>query len=239
MREMAGVTAAILAGGMGTRLRSVVSDRPKVLAEVAGRPFLGFLLDQLAAAGVGRAVLCTGYLGENVCTEFGESYGNLHLQYSRESSPLGTGGGLRLALPLFESDFVLVMNGDSYCDVDLSAFWAWHYDRHGSASMVLAEVPDTARYGSVCTDDDGQILSFEEKGGREGPGWINAGIYLLARRLVMTIPVGRSVSLEREAFPGWVGRGLYGYRSDGRFLDIGTPESYATAEQVLTQGALT
>ena len=112
---MFGVTAAILAGGLGTRLRSVVKDRPKVLAEIRGVPFLTYLLDQLAAAGVRDVVLCTGYMGEQVRSAFGDSYGGMCLSYSQESSPLGTAGALRLALPLFKSSSVLVMNGDSFC----------------------------------------------------------------------------------------------------------------------------
>src|SRR3989338_6029269 len=113
-KRLSGVTVAILAGGLGTRLRSVIADRPKVLAEVRGRPFLTYIFDQLIAASIKYAVLCTGYLGEKVCDRFGDSYGSLRLAYSQEPSPRGTAGALRLALPLFKSDSVLVMNGDSY-----------------------------------------------------------------------------------------------------------------------------
>ena len=119
----------ILAGGFGTRLRSVVSDRPKVLAEVGGRPFLEYLLDQLVAEDVKSVVLCTGYLGEQVQRRLGTHYRTLALQYSREPQPLGTGGALRLALPMLDTDPVLVMNGDSYCDTRLDAFANWHAGR--------------------------------------------------------------------------------------------------------------
>ena len=234
MPDLASVTAAILAGGMGTRLRSVVADRPKVLAEIRGRPFLAYLLDQLAGAGVRTVVLCTGYLGEQVQAMFGDSYGSLRLVYSQESSPLGTAGALRLALPLFKAETVLVMNGDSFCEANLRAFWAWHCARSADATLLLTRMLDTKRYGRVHVDEDGLVLRFDEKGQNGGPGWINAGIYLLNRRLLLTIPSSGAVSLEREMFPAWIGRGLYGYRSEGRFLDIGTPEAYILAERFFT-----
>lgn len=231
MQDLVSVTAAILAGGLGTRLRSVVANRPKVLVEIHGRPFLAYLLDQLAAAGIRYVVLCTGYLGEQVQAAFGDSYGGLHLVYSQESSPLGTAGALRLALPLLSSDTALVMNGDSFCQVDLSAFWTWHCAKEAGASLLLTKVSDTSRYGRVQVEPDGQMLSFAEKSETSGSGWISAGIYLIRQDLLRTIPLGRVVSIEKEMFPAWVGQGLYGYRSEGRFLDIGTPEAYNVAEQ--------
>lgn len=231
MQDLVGMTAAILAGGLGTRLRSAVADRPKVLAEVRGRPFLAYLLDQLADAGVRNVALCTGYLGEQVQALFGDSYGGLRLVYSQESSPLGTAGALRLGLPLFKSDPVLVMNGDSFCDADLRVFWAWHQVRDANATLFLTEVPNTGRYGQVYVDANGLVLSFDEKNRSDGPGWINAGIYLINRNLLLTIPAGRAVSLEQDMFPAWIGRGLHGYQGKGRFIDIGTPETYKTTEQ--------
>jgi NDP-sugar pyrophosphorylase family protein len=229
------VIAAILAGGLGTRLRPVVADRPKALAEVRGRSFLAYLLDQLTEAGARRVVLCTGHLGKQVQAEFGQSYGPLRLAYSQEATPLGTAGALRLALPLLNSSAVLVMNGDSLCDVDLSAFWSWHRERGAKASLVLTKVPDTSRYGRVNVSQNGDVLRFDEKGRECGPGWINAGIYLIARPLIEATPANRAVSLEREMFPAWVGQGLYGYQTRGRFLDIGTPEAYAMAEQFFAE----
>ena len=121
MSDISNIEAAILAGGLGTRLRSVVPDRPKVLAEIGGRPFIEILLDQVAAAGIRTAVLCTGYLGDQIEARLGTRRGPLALRYSREVEPLGTGGALRLALPMLASDTVLVLNGDSYCDADLRA----------------------------------------------------------------------------------------------------------------------
>lgn len=235
MAPLVHVTAAILAGGLGSRLRPAVADRPKVLAGVRGRPFLAYLLDQLATAGISQVVLCTGYLGEQVQAAFGRTYHGLDLVYSQEATPLGTAGALRLALPLLQSDPILVMNGDSLCDMDLKAFWAWHSAKRAGASLVLARVCDAGRYGQICVDGDGAVMLFEEKGGQRGTGWINAGIYLFSRASLDTIPSGRAVSLERDLFPRWIGRGLCGYRSEGRFLDIGTPEAYAIAGQFLAR----
>lgn len=230
MHELTDVTAAILAGGLGKRLRSVVADRPKVLAKIRGKPFLAYLLDQLVAAGIRDVVLCTGYLADQIRAIFGASYGSLRVTYSEESAPLGTGGALRLALPLFKSNPVLVMNGDSYCDANLESFWVWHRRRRANAALLLTKVSDTQRYGRVQAGADGAVTHFEEKGSGKGPGWINAGIYLLPRDLLLEIPANRTVSLEREVFPVWVRHGLYGFQTTARFLDIGTPGDFAKAE---------
>lgn len=225
------LTAAILAGGLGTRLRSVVANRPKVLAEIHERPFLAYLLDQLAAVGVRNVIICTGYLGEQVREIFGNSYGEMELDYSQESSPMGTGGALRLALPKLESDPVLVMNGDAFCAVDLEGFYAWHRDRGARATMALIKVDDAARYGRVQVDSEGVVVHFAEKSDGSGPAWVNAGIYLMHRALLETIETNRMVSLEKESFPTWIGKGLYGYSCEGCFLDIGTPQSYGDAKR--------
>jgi histidinol-phosphate phosphatase family protein len=222
------MTAAVLAGGFGTRLHSVVSDRPKVLAEVCGRPFLAYLFDQLAAAGCRSVVLCTGYLGEQVARTFGGKYGPLQLRYSQEPQPLGTGGALRLALGQFASDPVLVLNGDSFHGADLKAYREWHRRHRAAASIALTRVRRSERYGHVKIDAEAQIVRFTEKQNDEGPGWINAGIYLLGRDVLEEIP-GGNVSLEHDVFPRWTSRGLYGYYSRSRFLDIGTPDDFARA----------
>jgi D-glycero-alpha-D-manno-heptose 1-phosphate guanylyltransferase len=224
------LSVAILAGGFGTRLLPVVSDRPKALAEIHGRPFLAYLLDQLSNAGSSRVVLCTGHRGEQIEQAFGERYRNLQILYSRETRPLGTGGALRLALPFLLSDPVLVMNGDSFCATDLTSFWDWHCARGSQATMLLAEVPNTQRYGSGKINHDDAITQFVEKK-QGGSGSINAGVYLLSRQIIHSIPGNTAVSLERDVFPALMSQGLYGYQERERFLDIGTPEDFAAAEQ--------
>jgi D-glycero-alpha-D-manno-heptose 1-phosphate guanylyltransferase len=223
--------AIVLAGGMGTRLREVVADRPKVLADVAGRPFLTRLLDQLAAAGVASVVLSTGYMAEMIEAKIGTQYRGLPVRYSRENEPLGTGGALRLALDKTRSDPLLALNGDSFCDANILELRAFHRQKHARATLLLTSVQDTSRFGRVEADANGAVTRFEEKGGAGVPGWINAGIYCLAREVISSIPVGRAVSMENEIFPTLIGAGLCGFHVRGAFIDIGTPHSYAEAER--------
>jgi NDP-sugar pyrophosphorylase family protein len=227
---LSGVTAALLAGGLGTRLRPVSSDRPKALAEIHGRPFLAYLLDQLSVAGLHSVIVCTGYLGDQIERAFGDTYGPLRLSYSRELRALGTAGALRLALPKVKSDTVLVMNGDSFCAVDLTQFWIWHSTRNSSATMLLTQVSDSRRFGSVKVDQDGAVIEFAEKRNKDLSCWINAGVYLINRQVIDSIPAETNRSLEYDVFPQLVGRGLCGYAIKERFLDIGTPQGYTAAK---------
>ena len=235
MNNLSGITPVILAGGLGTRLHTTVPDRPKVLAEILGRPFLTFLLDQLTCAGASEVVLCTGYMGDMVREKLGDVYNSLSITYSREGKPLGTGGALRLALPRLKSEIVMVMNGDSYINADLNAFLEWFFEKDPAAALILTKVPDTSRYGRVVAAGDGRIKRFEEKGGNTGPGWINAGIYILKRLLVESIVPEIRFSLEREFFPEIVEKGLYGFPFSGEFIDIGTRESYLLAEEFFSK----
>ncbi len=223
------IPVAILAGGLGTRLRPAIGDRAKVVADVGGRPFLARLLDQVAAAGFRDVVLCVGHRADEVEGALGPAHGPLRLHYSREAEPLGTGGALRLALPLLAAPDVLVMNGDSFCEVDLAAAWSWHAARRSEMTLVAVEVPDASRYGRVEIDAEDRVRRFAEKQQDGAPGWINAGIYLLARGRIAGLPAGRAVSLERDVLPAWAGEALYGYRVRGRFIDIGTPGAYSAA----------
>ncbi len=228
-------TAVVLAGGLGTRLRSVVPDRPKALADVGGRPFLSYLLDMLATAGLSRVVICTGYRGDMIQQALGTSYGPLALDYSHEDVPLGTGGALRAALPRIASETILALNGDSLCRADLTVFAASHMQHQAAISLLLAKVDDASRYGRVELDCDNRVTQFVEKGPSRSPAWINAGVYLIERRVVESIAPETSVSLERDVLPSWLGGGLYGHRGGQQFLDIGTPESYSAAPHFVAQ----
>jgi len=220
-------TAIVLAGGQGSRLRSVISDRPKVLAPVHGRPFIAYLLDQLAAAGIARVVICVGYLADEVIATFGGTYAGMALTYSREWTALGTGGAIGLALAAVPTDAVMVLNGDSYIDVDFAALRQWLDRRRPPLAMVVKQLPDTARYGRVELAADGQVLSFVEKGVSNGPGYINGGFYLASRGLLRSLPSSQPVSLERDWLPLHTDGRLYGWPTCGDFIDIGTPESFA------------
>jgi D-glycero-alpha-D-manno-heptose 1-phosphate guanylyltransferase len=234
--ELTQTTTAILAGGLGSRLRPAVAACPKALAEVGNRPFLAYLFDQLIAAGARDVVLCTGYLGDSIRTRFRDSYGRLRLSYSQEPKPLGTAGALRLALPLFKSNPVLVMNGDSYCAANLREFWLWHATQDADATLLLTKIFDAERFGQVQVGPDGKVTAFKEKGSGPSPGWINAGIYAINRDWLEEIPGNRAVSLEQDVFPAWIGRSLYGFQSGAAFVDIGTPESYAGAQSFFATG---
>jgi D-glycero-alpha-D-manno-heptose 1-phosphate guanylyltransferase len=229
------VTAAILAGGLGTRLRSCIAGRPKVLAPVHGRPYLAYLLEQLASAGIRDIVLLTGHLAEQVYSTFGDRYAGLRLTYSCEPSPLGTAGALRQALPHLSSPTILLLNGDSYCAASLPDFWEFHHRCSADLSLVLTPREDCSRYGRVCLGAGDRVLDFEEKSQAGGAGWVNAGIYLINRPLIEEISPHGLASLERDWCPVWAaGKRCFGFLCQASFLDIGTPESYAQAEAFFT-----
>lgn len=231
--DVSSITAFILTGGLGTRLRPVTGDLPKVLAPVAGRPFLEYLLCYLRNQGVSDIVLCTGYGAEEIRNYFmdGSPYG-ITIRYSREEHTMGTGGAIKYAEPLIVGERLLVLNGDSLVRFDLNRLLGMHLRKDARASMVLVRVPDKKRFGSVSVSADGQVTAFNEKSGN-GSGLINAGIYLLERDVLSFIPPNQKISIEYDVFPNLIGRRLYGQVADGPFIDIGTPESYRDAQAVL------
>ncbi len=219
------IESLVLVGGLGTRLRPSVGDIPKPMAEVAGRPFLAYLLRRLARDGFRSVTLLTGYRAGAVEQYFGSGAGTeLSIAYSPEPVPLGTAGALRNALPRLVGRRFLVMNGDSFFDIDLSAFVAAAGD--APASLALARVPETGRFGSVDVDSLGTVSGFREKSASGGQGLINAGVYVLDRDVIAGVPQDRPASLEREVFPRLVGHGLRGIAFDAFFVDIGVPEAY-------------
>ena len=228
------VTPVILAGGMGTRLRAVVSDRPKVMAMVKGRPFIAYIMDQLLEAGFKQVVFCVGYLAETMIETLGYEYRNLSIKYSQEPYALGTGGAVKYAMPLIKTSHVLLMNGDSFIDVDISDFLDWCFDKKFGASMVLSEVFDVRRYGAVKIDEEQVITDFIEKTTKNKPGWVNAGIYLFLRELIAeSIKPNAFYSLEKNLLPALLNRiPIGGYCCKSKLIDIGTPESYKVANQV-------
>jgi len=220
----------ILAGGFGFRLRSINDKKQKVLMDVNGIPFLKYLLEKLNASNFKKAVLCTGYLGNQVKREFGEKYKDLRLLYSMEDSSLGTAGALRYALPYLKSEQILVMNGDSFCEVDLKDFGEFHLEKNANVSLVTKYLSNTDRFGKITLGSGDRILGFEEKKSGENKGWINAGIYLINKSLIYDIPDNKKSSLETEIFPKLIDNKIYGFKTNGRFIDIGIPQSYAKAQ---------
>lgn len=222
--------AVILCGGLGTRIRSVAADRPKALIQVLGQPFLEWLIRGLARDHVRRVVLAVGYMGENIRSVIGIERCGVEIAYSVEKELLGTGGALRLALDKTSSATLLVMNGDSICRYDSGRLVDTHVKNHAKATLWLAPASDEERFGNVAVDEDGRVTAFSEKSSRQGGGWVNAGVYVMARDAIAAIQPQKFVSLEREVFPSLVGRGLYGVTGDGMFVDIGTPESLDEAQ---------
>jgi mannose-1-phosphate guanylyltransferase len=227
--------AVILCGGFATRLRGVVDDRPKALVEVLGRPFVEWLVRSLVSfGGIDHIVLATGHMGDMIERQLGEgSTVGARLSYSRESTPLGTGGATRLAAALTSAPQILVLNGDTYCRFDLSRLVDAQLHNAAAASIWLTEVNDSVRFGTVSMGADGRIRAFREKASLRGPQLVNAGVYLIDRAAILNVPTDRSVSLEREVFPSLVERGIYGVVGTTPFVDIGTPESLANADQAL------
>ena len=231
--------AVILVGGKGSRLQSVVNDRPKPMAAVAGRPFVEWLLLSLRAQGVQRIIFSTGYMSEMVETHFGNGRKwDIDVSYSLDPFPLGTAGAVRHALKQVESNHFLVVNGDSYCRANISRLEERHLSQGARASLWTVPVDDCRRYGSVDLDKNGAVHAFLEKPFEKQPGLINAGVYLLEREVVESIPEGKTYSLETDFFPSLIGHGLYAVLGEGPFLDIGIPETYSLAEEFLSQDML-
>jgi D-glycero-alpha-D-manno-heptose 1-phosphate guanylyltransferase len=219
--------AIVLAGGEGTRLRSVLPDVPKVLAPIAGRPFLHLLFDRLAGQGITSVVLATGFAAALVEGTASDWRGPLRLSFSREREPLGTGGAIAQAFQHVAEERAWVFNGDSFCDVHLADVAASASAAPADAWLTAIRVGDAARYGTLLLNAD-RILAYLEKTGRSEPNWISAGVYILPRSLV---PAAGRFSVERDVFPRLAAEGrLRAARTEGRFIDIGTPESFASAE---------
>ncbi len=223
--------AIVLAGGFGTRLRSVVADVPKPMAPIAGRPFLEILLERLSDSGFSHVVLSLGYQAEVIERHFGGRFRGIHLSYVIEDQPLGTGGAVRAALERCHQDHVYVFNGDTFLDLELASVEAL-WQRHREPIIIAREVPDAARYGHLEIRDD-HVVRFAEKG-RIGPGLINAGCYVLPRQAMADFAPGTPFSLEQDFLVPLVARSpLRAFLSHGYFIDIGIPQDYVRAQSEL------
>jgi NDP-sugar pyrophosphorylase family protein len=225
----------VLCGGSGTRLRSAIADAPKGMVDIAGRPFLELLLRQLRRYGFDRAILAVGYRKDIIQSHFGDRAFGLRLSYSPELYPLGTAGALRNAADLLESENALIMNGDSYTDVDLGEFVVKHNEVKADVSVVVVAADERGDGGSVMLDEIGNLTKFAEKEGLIRAAYINAGIYMMSHKMIAAIPPGVEVSLEREVLPRWLRERKYvrGFVCQGGCIDIGTPERYQSARNTL------
>jgi NDP-sugar pyrophosphorylase family protein len=232
--------AILLCGGAGLRLRSVTGKTPKALANIAGRPFLALVLSQLRRHGFQRVILAVGYGNDAIRSHFGDRAFDLQLRYSIEAIPLGTGGALRKAVDLIESDSALIMNGDSYTDADLTAFAADYRESGADASILVVPADGRIDCGLVSVDPSGKVMGFKEKQSSVGTQHVNAGIYMASKNILGDIPTGVQVSLEEELFPQWLveGRYLRAFRHPGACIDIGTAERYRSAQDSLANAEL-
>lgn len=225
--------AIVLAGGQGTRLRSVIAGLPKPMAPVAGRPFLAHLLDRLERGGVDRVVLSIGYIKEPIVAAFGNRYRGIEIAYCIEETPLGTGGGLRQALAMAGGFPVFALNGDTIVELDYAAMWRAREEAGTALAIALRRVPDAARYGRAKVEG-GRLVGFAARGEGAEPGLINAGVYLFAENLLADPSLPASFSFERDFLETRAAtmRPL-AFETEGYFIDIGVPEDYARAQREL------
>lgn len=232
--EIKNIDIFILCGGKGQRLKSVVADKPKPLAAINGSPFLNYLLNNLIQNNAKRIILGTGYMSEKIETYYKKKKTSLEIEVSKENTPLGTGGAIKNAETLIHSDPFMVLNGDSYCEVDYQKFLDFHLQNNSIVSLVLTKISKSIQdYGTVDIDSSEKIIDFKEKDSSIKEGLINAGIYLFNKQVLNEIPGNKKYSLEYDLFPKI--QDCYGYISKGLFIDIGTPERLAYAEKILPE----
>jgi mannose-1-phosphate guanylyltransferase len=232
------VQALILAGGEGTRLRPLTSTMPKPVVPLVDRPFITYMIEWLRGHGVDDVVLACGFMAAGVRAVLGDGASlGVRLRYVEEPTPLGTGGALKYAQDLLDERFFM-LNGDVLTDIDLTAALAQHEQTGARATIALVRVADPSAYGLVRRNGLA-VREFVEKPSPEeiDTDLINAGAYILQRDILAGMaPAGTRISIERDVFPGLVGRGLYGHATAGYWMDIGTPERYLQATFDILQG---
>lgn len=228
----------ILAGGLGTRLREFVPDKPKPLAPINGVPFLDLLLGHLPP--LNKVVLAVGYKASQITSHFEVHSYPFPIEFSIENSPLGTGGAIAQALTHTCSEHILVINGDSFLEFSLSEMLEDHLQNNADITIASVRVDNANRYGKLHIDPlTKQILNFEEKMPTEAPGIINGGVYLIKRTLFESLSFGPIFSLERDAFPIFLKKRMFAHHCKGRFIDIGTGESFLESQNFFSkQGPL-
>lgn len=227
--------AIVLAGGLGTRLRSEVQDLPKAMAPINGQPFLEYQLAFLARQGIQKVYLAVGYKSEAIVDHFGAKYRSISLEYVQEEEPLGTGGAVVQALVPTTTEAVLICNGDTMFSADLQAMYAFHMEKGADFTMALKYLEKFSRYGTVRQNTQHQIEGFEEKKYKEN-GWINGGIYILNKSTISTMDFPVKFSLESEFLEKkYKELSFYGFESNAYFLDIGVPSDYKKAQDDFKQ----
>lgn len=222
----------ILCGGQGSRLKKIVYDRPKPMAEINGNPFLDILINQVASYGFNRFILCTGYKAEFIEDYYHTSEKQIEIVFSKEKTPLGTGGAIKNAESVIKTSPFLVLNGDSFCPVDLKLFVDFHKNKHAHLSVVVTRADNNVEFGSLLLDESKRIIRFEEKATNE-LSYINAGIYLFEKEVLSNIPENTKFSLENELFARLIGSDFFGFETEEKLIDIGTPVRYEEAKKYI------
>ncbi len=218
-----------LAGGFGTRLRGVVDDRPKAMATINGVPFLTLLLKKLERHGCSLTVIAVGYMKKSIMGYYGDRFGNMPIRYSVETQPLGTGGAIKKAMALVDAERCMVINGDTYFDIDYDQFFNDPSLSKFDVSVALRRLEKNERYGSVQLFSDGRIIFNGEAKG--GSGLVNAGAYIFRKGVFEDYDMPEAFSLEYDflsaSLPGLT---IGGIEHNGYFIDIGTPATYKDAQ---------
>ncbi|PBQ31319.1 D-glycero-D-manno-heptose 1-phosphate guanosyltransferase [Sphingobacteriaceae bacterium] len=225
-------TAIILAGGFGTRLQSVVSDLPKPMAPINGEPYLNYQLNYLKHYGIKKVIFSLGYLAEKIQNYYKSSFNGLEIDYVVEQKPLGTGGGIRMAMEHCKDDYALILNGDSFFDINLHDYFRLHVNEVSEFSLALRKVENASRYGTIEIDANDRITSFREKTNENKAGLINGGVYILNKQLYLeSTPQKINFSIEKDFFEKQLAAlQIKGFEFTGYFIDIGIPEDYTKAQ---------
>ncbi len=226
-------TAIILAGGLGTRLRSVVNDLPKCMAPVNNRPFISYVINELSNQGITHFIFALGYKSEYLISYINAHYAHLNISYSIEDDPLGTGGAIKLALDNTDEENILITNGDTLYKADVAKLSENHITNKSHCSLALKPMQNFDRYGVVETDETSRIISFKEKNAYE-TGTINGGLYLLNKTSFNNINFPLKFSFERDYLETYFSaQTMFGFIDDAYFIDIGIPEDFEKAQSEL------
>lgn len=229
--------AVILAGGYGKRLRPLVSDRPKPMANICGKPFLDYQIRFLRKQGIRDILMCVGYMHDEIIKYFrnGEDY-SVHIEYSIEEQPLDTGGAIKHVLQLVNENFFL-LNGDTIANVNLNSMSNFHKEKNSDITIALVELNNNPRYGHVQIDTDSRILSFSEKNNVLHKSLVNAGIYLMEKNSINWNILPDTFSLEKNLFPKLIlSKKVFGFKFRDYFIDIGVPTDYMKFENDISTG---
>ena len=226
--------AIILAGGLGTRIRNVIGDIPKPMAPIKNKPFVEYILNYLELNNVKKVILSVGYKNEYIIKYFGETYRSLKLLYSKENSPLGTGGAIVKSMSLCQSSNIIVMNGDSFHNIDLAGLFNFHLRKYADITIASNLSDNVSRYGVIKYDKDDRVISFKEKPESDGANYINSGIYIIKKDFLNSMKLPKVFSFESEILEqGVCSNSYYTMKYDEWFVDIGVPEGLLKANHLL------